>query len=584
MMLVWLIVIPLVAGAAAWSAGGRNPLRARWICLAGLSVDLAIVLSLWLNYPDQSLLSRNNAWVLTIHRDWIPQLGIGFDLGLDGLSLLMVTLTVVLGLASVVCSWTEITERVGFFHFNLMAVLCGIIGVFLATDLILFIIFWEIMLVPMYFLIAVWGHENRNYAAMKFFLFTQAGGLLMLAAILALYFVHGRETGIYTFNYFELLGTSMGSWASMLIMLGFFAAFAVKLPAVPLHTWLPDAHTAAPTAGSVILAGLLLKTGGYGLIRFVLPLFPEAATQFAPVAMTLGVIGILYGAIMTFAQTDFKRLVAYTSVSHLAFVLLGVFAGNELALQGAVMQMICHGISTGALFILAGILQERLHSRDLSRMGGLWAAAPVMGGMTLLFALASLGLPGMGNFIGEFLVLLGTYQADPRMAIPAAAGLVLAAIYSLCMVLWAFLGTRTDDRKIPDLSTREVALTGVLAVAIVCLGMYPQPVINAAAPVFRSVESGAVALSSVEGLGIQRLSQNGVPVEEGGSIALPTLITPSPQPFRGGRGNDLERSHDPLSLWKRDRVREAHAEISLDFQYLKRPLQPRVPRIKVTYR
>jgi NADH-quinone oxidoreductase subunit M len=286
---------------------------------------------------------------------------------------------------------------VGLFHLNLMLVLAGVTGVFLALDLFLFYFFWELMLVPMYFLIDLWGHENRHYAAIKFFLFTQLSGLLMLLAILGLHFLHKEATGEATFDYTKLLHTPMGSTAQMLLMLGFFGAFAVKLPAVPFHTWLPDAHTEAPTAGSVILAGLLLKTGAYGMIRFVVPLFPEAAAVFAPIAMTVGVIGIVYGAILAFAQTDLKRLVAYTSVSHLGFVLLGIFVWNKLALQGAVMQMICHGLSTGALFIIVGELQDRIHTRDMRRMGGLWTVAPRMGAVAMFFAMASLGLPGLGT-------------------------------------------------------------------------------------------------------------------------------------------------------------------------------------------
>jgi NADH-quinone oxidoreductase subunit M len=350
--------------------------------------------------------------MVEINYEWIPQYGISFHLALDGLSLLLIVLTVFLGLLSVLVSWNQITERIGFFHFNLLWILAGITGVFLALDLFLFYFFWEVMLIPMYFIIAIWGYENRIYAAFKFFIYTQASGLLMLIAILALYFTHGAETGNYTFDYNQLLGTSLSSPASMWIMLGFLIAFAVKLPLVPFHNWLPDAHTEAPTAGSVILAGLLLKTGAYGILRFVLPLFPQASIDFAPYGMMLGTIGILYGAKLAFAQRDFKRLVAYSSVSHMGFVMLGVYAFNQLALQGVVMQMLAHGISTGALFIIVGAIQKRIHTRDLEEMGGFWELAPRMGGITLLFTMASLGLPGLGNFIAEFLILSGTFQAS----------------------------------------------------------------------------------------------------------------------------------------------------------------------------
>ena len=392
------------------------------------------------------------------------------------LSLVLVLLTSLMGIMAVASAWTEINERTGFFYFNLLWVLAGITGVFLALDLFLFYFFWEMMLVPMYFIIAIWGHENRVYAASKFFLFTQASGLLMLLAILGLYFVHGRNTGIYTFNYMQLLGTSLSPATAMWLMLGFFVAFAVKLPAVPVHSWLPDAHTEAPTAGSVILAGLLLKTGAYGLLRFVVPLFPAAAAEFSPVAMILAVVSILYGALQAFGQTDLKKLIAYTSVSHMGFVLLGVFAWNRIALQGVVMQIICHGISTGALFILVGALQERIHTRDLDRMGGLWSIMPRMGAAMMLFSLASLGLPGLGNFIGEFLVLLGAFRASAPLTVAASLGLITSCVYSLWIVQRTFHGPNKEGWKPPDLSIRETAVMAVMTVLIVWLGLFPQPV------------------------------------------------------------------------------------------------------------
>jgi NADH-quinone oxidoreductase subunit M len=327
----------------------------------------------------------------------------------------------------------------------------------------------------MFLLIALWGHEHRSYAAIKFFLFTQASGLLMLVSIVGLYVIHGQTTGNYTFRYDDLLENGVGGRAAFWLMLGFFVAFAVKLPAFPFHPWLADAHTEAPTAGSVILAGLLLKTGAYGLVRFVVPLFPEAAAEFAPVAMAMGVAGVIYGALLAFAQQDFKRLVAYTSVSHMGFVLLGVFAWNAQAVQGVLMQMICHGVSTGALFIIAGALQDRMHTRDLERMGGLWAITPRLAGFSLLFALASLGLPGLGNFVGEFLVLIGSFPANRLMTILAALTLVASAIYSLRLVQRAFFGQPRGLTRIADFDGVETAMLALLAAAIVWLGLAPQP-------------------------------------------------------------------------------------------------------------
>jgi NADH-quinone oxidoreductase subunit M len=332
----------------------------------------------------------------------------------------------------------------------------------------------------MYFLIGIYGHENRLYASFKFFIYTQAGGLLMFLAILALYFIHGSQTGVYTFDYMDLLGTSMSGTTSFVLMLGFLAAFLIKLPVVPLHNWLPDAHTEAPTAGSVILAGLLLKTGAYGLLRFVIPLFPQAAISFAPIGMLLGVIGILYGAKLAYAQTDLKRLVAYTSVSHMGFVMVGVFSFNAIAFQGVVIQMIAHAISTGALFILVGQLQERIHTRDLNRMGGLWGHVPVMGSMGLVFTLASLGLPGFGNFIAEFLILTGAFQANVLMACLASVGLVASMIYSLRIVQKVFFEKESTMWKIPDFSIREKIVYAALVISIFYIGLFPQQVIHTA--------------------------------------------------------------------------------------------------------
>ena len=484
MILAWLIIVLLVGGLGAWAANRLGALWARSVSLVALTIDLVLAAVIAAR-PSRE--AATGPWLVQLNYQWIPQFGINFHLGLDGLSLLLVFLTLFLGFVSVLCSWNEVRERVGFFHFNLLWILSGIIGVFLALDLFLFYFFWELMLVPMYFLIGIWGHENRIYAAIKFFLFTQASGLLMLVSIVGLYFVHGRATGIYTFDYLQLIGTSMSPAVAMWLMLGFFIAFAVKLPAIPFHSWLPDAHTEAPTAGSVILAGLLLKTGAYGLLRFVVPLFPDAARVFAPVAMVIAVIGILYGAMLAFAQTDLKRLVAYTSVSHMGFVLLGVFALNEIAMQGAVVQILCHGISTGALFVLVGALDERIHTRNLNHMGGLWAVVPRMGGVTMLFALASLGLPGLGNFVGEFLVLFGSYRVNIPLTVLATVGIVFATIYSLWIIQRAFHGPLREYPKLRDLSPREVGIMALLIAALVWLGFVPQPVFNTARPSVESV-------------------------------------------------------------------------------------------------
>jgi NADH-quinone oxidoreductase subunit M len=488
MILVWLIVIPLVAGILAWLTARWSTQFPRWISLAAMALDLIISLAVWIRSGTTVGAGATTVWLAEVDSSWVPRFGIHFHLAIDGLSLLMLVLTFFLGIMSVLCSWTEIGEKIGFFHFNLMWMLAGIAGVFLALDLFLFYFAWELMLIPMYFLIAIWGHERRIYAAIKFLLFTQLSGLLMLIAILALFFMHHQATGVYTFQYGDLLGTPLSSRAEFWIMLGFIIAFAVKLPVVPLHSWLPDAHSQASTAGSVILAGLLLKTGAYGLLRFVVPLFPNGAHEFTPVALVLGVIGIIYGAVMAFAQTDLKRLVAYTSVSHMGFVLLGIFSWNTFGLQGAVMSMICHGLSTGSLFILVGALQERIHTRDMDRMGGLWTTVPRFSGAALFFALASLGLPGLGDFVGEFLVLLGSYQLSVGITVVAAFGILASTFYALRMVQRVFHGENTQHWQVPDLSPREAFIVAPMIIALLWLGLYPQPVFNTFAPAMQNLE------------------------------------------------------------------------------------------------
>jgi NADH-quinone oxidoreductase subunit M len=474
MMLAGLLIVPVLGGLVAWQAERFGAHAPRWSALATLAVELALVLWLALQAPG-------GHWMAQTLWPWIPQLGIAFRLDLDGLSFVLILLSIGLGVLAVTSSWSEIRERVGAFHLNLLLTIAGTIGVFLALDLFLFFFLWELMLVPMYFIIALWGHERRVYAAIKFFIFTQGSGLAMLVSILALAFVHRQLTGTLTFDYFALQSLPLAPSIAFWIMLGFFIAFAVKLPAVPFHSWLPDAHTEAPTAGSLILAGVMLKTGGYGLLRLLVPLLPGAAHAFAPVAMLLGAISVLYGALMAFAQRDMKRLIAFSSVSHMGFVMLGVFAFTTLSLQGTVVEMVAHGVSTGALFMLVGMVQERLHTRDLGQLGGLARDVPRLSALTMLFAIASLGLPGLGNFIGEFLILLGSYRVNTDLTLVAAAGLITAMIYALALIQRALHGPAHSPRQISDLNSRELAGLAALALAIVWLGVYPQPLFNVAA-------------------------------------------------------------------------------------------------------
>jgi NADH-quinone oxidoreductase subunit M len=509
MILVWLILIPFIGGLLCWQAErhlGRGV--PRWIALISMALVLILAVVLWCqgNYNLQHIgAGLQPQWQVEYRAEWIPRFGISIHLGLDGLSLLMCLLTGLLGVMAVACSWSEIQRNVGFFHLNLLWNIGGVIGVFLALDLFLFFFFWEMMLVPMYFLIALWGHnapdgKGRIYAANKFFIFTQASGLLMLLAIMGLVLVNYSNTGMWSFDYEVLLKTTMGPAVEFILMLGFFLAFAVKLPVVPFHSWLPDAHSQAPTAGSVDLAGVLLKTAAYGLLRFGIPLFPNASAAFAPVAMWLGVIGIVYGALMAFVQHDIKRLVAYTSVSHMGFVLVGLYSGDMIAMQGVVMQMLAHGISAGALFILCGEVYERLHTRDMRKMGGLWSRMSTLPPIALFFTAASLGLPGLGNFVGEFLILLGAFKVAPVVTIIAATGLVLAAVYSLIMMQRAFFGAAQSTERLPDLSARELTLMLSLMAILLYLGIYPQHVLNTSLAAITHVQQLLAATAPLAGI------------------------------------------------------------------------------------
>ncbi|WP_380179426.1 NADH-quinone oxidoreductase subunit M [Kalamiella sp. sgz302252] len=484
MLLPWLILIPFIGGLLCWQFERFGSKVPRWIALISMGLTLALSLQLWLQ-GGYSLTQATGLpqWQSEFLVSWIPRFGINVHLALDGLSLLMVVLTGLLGVMAILCSWNEIEKWQGFFHLNLLWILGGVIGVFLAIDLFLFFFFWEMMLVPMYFLIALWGHKasdgkTRITAATKFFIYTQASGLVMLISILALVFVNYNATGIWTFNYADLLKTPMSNTVEYLLMLGFFIAFAVKMPVVPLHGWLPDAHSQAPTAGSVDLAGILLKTAAYGLLRFALPLFPNASAEFAPIAMWLGIIGIFYGAWMAFSQYDIKRLIAYTSISHMGFVLIAIYTGSQLAFQGAVVQMIAHGLSAAALFILCGQLYERLHTRDMRQMGGLWSRIKWLPGLSLFFAVANLGMPGTGNFVGEFMILTGSFQSVPVIIVIATFGLVFASVYSLIMMQRAYYGAPKSETPLRGMSPREFLMIMVLVVLLLLLGVYPQPILD----------------------------------------------------------------------------------------------------------
>jgi NADH-quinone oxidoreductase subunit M len=413
---------------------------------------------------------------------WVGPLNFRYVLGVDGISLFMVLLTTFLMPLAILASW-RVDRQVPYFMASLLVLESVMLGTFLALDLLLFFVFFEAVLFPMYLVIGIWGTGRRVYAAVKFFLFTMAGSALLLVAILFLYARSGTLLGQPTFDLRDLIGLELPAVTARLLFLAFFVAFAVKVPLFPLHTWLPDAHTEAPTAGSVILAGVLLKIGAYGLIRFNLTLFPDASAYFRTFVSVLAVIGIVYGAVVALIQTDVKRLVAYSSVSHLGFVVLGTFAGTIQGLSGGVIQMVNHGLSTGALFLVVGMLYERTHTRDLARLGGLGTRVPVLAGFFLIVALSSLGLPGLNGFVGEFLILAGTFDVARILAIVGAAGVVLSAIY----LLWAYQRTMqgppaTDLSPGRDVTPREYAVLIPVVAAIVAIGIYPKPLLDRIAP------------------------------------------------------------------------------------------------------
>jgi len=484
-VLTLLILIPLIGAVVALQVPREN---ARWVALATGLLELLIAAPLFWSYDPLGAPMQNEVAV-----PWIGDWGIYYRIGLDGISLFMVLLTALLLPLMVLGSWTYIRERENLFYAMLLALTTGVVGVFVALDLFLFYVFWEMMLIPMYFLIGIWGGKDRIYAAVKFFLYTAVGSLLMLVAILYLFFRHQALTGSASFSYFDFLQLPLTVGEQGWLFAAFALAFAIKVPVFPLHTWLPAAHVQAPTAGSVVLAGVLLKMGTYGFLRFGLPLFPGAASSQTTVIlfMVLGVIGIIYTAMVAAVQTNAKRLVAYTSVAHLGFAVLGIFALNLQGIQGALILMIAHGVSTPMLFFLLGMLYERTHSYEVEDFGGLAASIPIFATMLVFAALATIGLPGTSGFTSEFLVLIGTFRVQPWIAFFAASGVIFAAFYMLPMVQRTVFGgiTRKANRSIPDLNRREIGILLPLILIILWLGIYPRPVLDRMEPsVTRLVE------------------------------------------------------------------------------------------------
>ncbi len=493
--LVLMTFFPLVGVLVLVLLAPQQKNAMRWTAL--LTSLVTFGLSLWVLF----LFNPNKADNLQIQLPWFRLAGvpIQFMMGVDGLSILMVLLTTFLTPLAILSTWKAVEEQVKGYMIFFLLLEMGMLGVFVALDLVLFYIFWEFTLIPMYFLIGIWGGKNRVYAAVKFFLFTMAGSVLMLLAILYL----GLQAG--TFAQPELVANrGIFAGVQMLLFVAFALSFAIKVPVFPLHTWLPDAHVEAPTAGSVILAGVLLKMGVYGFIRFNLPLFPQASVQAAPVIAILAIIGILYGAAVSFAQKDAKKLVAYSSVAHLGFVMLGVFALNPEGLSGGILQMVNHGLSTGALFLMIGMIYERRHTREMSEFGGLWKVMPIFGGMFFYVILSSVGLPGLNGFVGEFTILLGAYGSkvlgSPWFGGIATLGVILAAVYLLKLFEKLCLGavTKEENKSLKDLSAREVITMIPILVMILWIGIYPQPFFNLINPAVEQlvqlVQSASVVL------------------------------------------------------------------------------------------
>ena len=498
-----ILFFPILGAVLLAGIPGSNRTAIRQATLLVSAIHFLIAAPLWWLYQP------GGAEYQFVDRvPWIESLGIEYHLGVDGVSILLTLLTVLLTPLAVLGSWRYIEHHVKEFHILLLVLTTGMLGVFFALDLFVFYVFWELMLVPMYFIIGVWGGERRIYAAVKFFLYTFIGGLLMLVGILALYFHHQQATGMYTTSLADLLSVDVPGSLQLALFLAFAIAFAIKVPMFPFHTWLPDAHVQAPAAGSVILAGVLLKMGTYGFYRFAMPLFPDAAQAAMPWIAGLAVVGIIYGAMVALVQPNVKKLVAYSSVSHLGFVMLGLYALNATGVQGSVIQMINHGVSTGALFFICGMLYERRHTYEIAEFGGLAGVMPWFAVLFMIVTLSSIGLPGLNGFVGEFLILVGMFPSHPWMTGIATAGVILAAYYMLRMFQRVMFGDveREENRGLPDLSGRELAVLLPLVALIVWIGVYPAPFLSRTEPsVERFVERvvGPEPAASAEVAGIE---------------------------------------------------------------------------------
>ena len=467
-----ILFTPLAGALLLLLVNKQNEHAIRWIANITAVIGFVISVPLWFWYDPHGA-----EFQFTDHLPWIPSIGAEYFVGVDGLSTLLILLTTMMGFIAILSSWNAITERVKEYYIFLLVLQSGMLGAFMALDFMLFFLFWEVMLVPMYFLIGIWGSANRLYSAIKFFLYTLVGSVIMLLGILALYFAFHAQTGVYTFDVTQYRSFGFAANLQWWVFLAFFCGFAVKVPMFPLHTWLPDAHTDAPTAGSVILAAVMLKMGTYGFLRFSLPILPEGTRAFVPMMVLLSIIGIVYGSLVALAQKDWKRLVAYSSVAHMAMVMLGMFALNPVGLTGAIIQQLNHGISTGGLFLLVGVVYERRHTREISEYGGLSKVMPVYAAIFLVMTMSSIGLPALNGFIGELLILQGVFVANKWWAAFAGSGVVLGAAYMLYLYQRTMFGKieNPKNERLPDLSHREFATFAPLLILAVWMGIYPAP-------------------------------------------------------------------------------------------------------------
>lgn len=505
MLLLILILIPFIFSFLCWQSERISIQTPRWIALIGVGIMFIIIVFFCLCQIDCYSLKLHNVlsvtsvpslWKLEYISHWIPRFGINIHLVLDGLSLLMLILSGILGFIAILSSWNEINRYHGLFYFNLLWILGGVIGFFLTIDMFLLFFFWEIILVPMFFLICLWGYEEvskevRINAAIKFFMYAQCSSLLMLVSIIMLVSFNYTLNGIWSFNYEDLLCIKLPIYIEYVLMLGFFLSFAIKMPIFPFHSWLPETHSNTPTMGSVDIIGILLKTAVYGFFRFILPLFPNSSQSFSVIAMFLGIISIFYGSWMAFTQTDMKRFIAYTSISHMGLVLIAIYSNSLLSYQGVVVQMISYSLSTSGMFILCEQLYKRLHTRHIGLMGGLWSHMNLMPALFLCFIAAMLGIPGTGNFIGEVMILLGNFQKSPIITIIAAFGILFTSIYSLILMQRIYYGKAllVYEKSLENMTFREKFIVIILLLCIFIIGFFPQYILSTSYDTMKIIHS-----------------------------------------------------------------------------------------------